>query len=97
MIVTASGFPPGQWRMRCAARDKDGRYLGSSYTRDFEEPASASADSMLIYVGPGKADEITGADCTAIPRKVVRKKSAVPEKVAWPNTARSEKVAPWKD
>ena len=67
VLVTASGFPPGQWRMRCAARDKDGRYLGSGYITDGEEPASAPAHSMQIYVGEERADEITGADCTAIP------------------------------
>lgn len=64
--VTASGFPPGLWRMRCAVRGKDGRYLGSDVQQDGAVPAAAPADRMLVPIGSDH-DPVAGAECTAIP------------------------------
>jgi hypothetical protein len=65
--VTSSGFPPGQWRLRCAVRDKEGRYFGADFMTNLQTPASAPAHTMMIPIDSEKVDQIVGADCTAIP------------------------------
>jgi hypothetical protein len=53
--------------LRCAVRDKEGRYLGTDFMADFQTPASAPAATMMIIIDSEKVDQVAGADCSAIP------------------------------
>ena len=45
--LTVSGFPPGTYTVRCAIRDKTGRYLQAHHSN---LPATGPADSMTFML-----------------------------------------------
>jgi hypothetical protein len=60
VTITVSGFPPGFYKVKCAARDKNGKYLGvdTDYT-----PVTGPAYSLIIIIG-ARSGEVVGADCS---------------------------------
>jgi hypothetical protein len=62
--IIMSGFPPGFYRVKCAAYDKEGTYLGVDETRAHEEPVTVPAARMVITIGDG-ANDVIGAKCSA--------------------------------
>jgi hypothetical protein len=68
--VTVSGFPPGQWIVKCAVRDKDGTYLDSQTEyHDKTAPIVGPAFTMTMQVDRTKIRSIGGADCLALVKK----------------------------